>query len=352
MRKWKQLGWLGVAALAGAVATRDTPAQTPAVSPAPSACPLAALDPGVPVRRLAVEDVRAIGDAYSDSNLTRIARIASLFQAGTFGDPKTGSARAAAHQLARLLTLNAYSYMIHYATDRDTVWEADESSMAPAFETFSDPGVVPIARLRRARMGLGWMYAHYDLSEKMRTETMLGGRKLKVRIDDVTIAGRRQRVLAMDLPTGLHDVVEVWIAEEVTMRVEHAVYPGPPAPYELYVLDDMQGLWVHKYGVHRPQAFVFWVTPRDLDRTTLPEIPLIGVRIYAPHLRLRLPGFLPDIGFEDLRAVDLPQPILPIAYLRERRQPVWLEPAQLRGFKRWEGIGVLPPDVRRRFPDR
>jgi len=314
-------------------------------------CPLRDEDPGVPVHVLSADDVRAIGRAYSDSNQTRIVRLDSLLRAGAFGNPAGPEARAVAHQLTRLLTLNAYSYMIHYATDRDTVWEASEQSMRPAFETFSDPGVVPIARLRRARMGLGWMYAHYDLSEKVKTETALGGRMLRVRVDDVEIAGKRQRALCMDLPTGLHDLIEVWIEEEVTMRVEHALYPGPPAPYELYLLDDMRGLYVHKWGVHRPQAFVFWVTPRDPQRTGLPDNPLVGVRIYAPHLRLRLPGFLPDLGFEDLRAVDLPQPILEIAYLRQRGQPAWLEPAQLRGFKRWEGLGPLPPDVRRRFPD-
>jgi len=351
---------VSIAAAAMLLAARAAwaPGATPAAALPPmmapalgERCPLRDEDPGVPVHMLSVDDVRAIGRAYSDSNQTRIERLDSLLQAGTFGNPTSSSARAIAHQMARLLTLNAYSYMIRYATDRDTVWEANEQSMKPAFETFSDPGVVPIARLRRARMGLGWMYAHYDLSEKVTTETVLGGRRLRVRVDDVEITGVRQRALCMDLPTGLHDLIEVWIAEEVTIRVEHAVYPGPPAPYELYTLDDMRGLWVHKWGVHRPQAFVFWVTPRDPRRTGLPGNPLIGVRIYAPHLRLRLPGFLPDIGFEDLRAVDLPQPILEIAYLREHGQPAWLEAAQLRGFKGWEGLGPLPPDVRRRFPD-
>jgi len=360
MRRRVWTAWIPAAALLFAARAALAPAPTqanaappPSLGPSPTErCPLRDEDPGVPIHVLSTEEVRAIGRAYSDSNETCLAQLDSILAAGGFGKPTSSSARAIAHQVARLLTLNAYSYMIHYATDRDTVWEADEESMRSAFETFSDPGVVPIVRLRRARMGLGWMYARYDLSEKVRTETALGGRKLRVRVDDVTIAGRQQRALCMDLPTGLHDVVEVWIAEEVTMRVEHAVYPGPPAPYELYVLDEMQGLWVHKFGVHRPQAFVFWVTPRDPRRPVLPERPLVGVRIYAPNLRLRLPGFLPDFGFEDLRPVDLPQPILEIAYLRERRQPSWLQPAELRGFKGWEGIGELPPDIRRRFPDR
>jgi hypothetical protein len=304
----------------------------------------------VPVRVLTVETARAIGAAYADSNVARLARLDSLYQAGVFGPPQSGKARKQAHLLARLLTLNAYSYMIRFGTDRDTVWEADEAVLRPAFDTFSDPGIVPLVRLVRARMGLGHMCAQYDLSQKVRTETVIGGRHFAVRVDDVSIGGRQCRALVMDLPTSLHDVVEVCLTEHVCMDVEHRVVEGPPAPYEAYLIDHMQGLWVRKAGMHRPQAFVFWVTPRAPMREKTPETALVGARIYVPHLKLRLP-LIPDIGFEDLRTVDLPQPILPISYLREKRYPAWLEAASIRGFEDWEGVGALPPEMRRRFPD-
>lgn len=350
------LAWWRPATPARAQAEGDAAAPAAEAAPYPSPlepapCPLCAEDPGVPVRRLSADDARAIGKAYADSNVARLARLDSLLRAGELGKPGSPLARRQALVLARLLTLNAYSYMVQFSIDRQVVVEADETALGPAFETFSDPGVYPIARLRRARMGLGRMCAHYDLSEKMQTETILSGQKLRVRVDDVRIQGQTQRVLIMDLPTGLFDVVEVWIAPHVSIDVELVRSAGPPSPYDLYVLEHVRGLWVHKWGVHRPEALVFWTTPRDPNRTAVPEEPLVGARIYVPHLKLRLPSILPDIGFEDLREVDLPQPILELAYLREQRYPDWLRPARMRGFRDWTGVGPLMPDLRQRFPN-
>lgn len=319
----------------------------------PPPCRLcAAEDPGVPVRDLTVDDARRIGDFYSAHNIATLASLDSLRLAGRYGPPESARARKQVHLLARMKTMNAYSYMIHYGADPDTVWQADEQALGPAFASFSDPGIVPLVKLKRARMGRGHMCARYDLSEKMQSYTMIGDRKLSVRIDDVRIQGRTVRCLIMDLPTSLHDVVEVWLTEHVSMDVDHPFLDGPPGPYEAYILEHMHGLWVHKGGIHRPDAFVFWVTPRASIGWDLPERPLAGARIYVPHLRLKLPGFLPDIGFEDLRDVDLPQPILALDYFRGDRYPPWLEPMSMRGFKGWEGVGPLPPAMRKRFPDR
>ena len=48
---------------------------------------------------------------------------------------------------------------------------------------------------------------------------------------------------------------------------------------------------------------MFWTTPLESLTTALPETPLIGVRIYIPNLKLKLPFILPDIDFDDLREV-------------------------------------------------
>jgi hypothetical protein len=317
----------------------------------PPPCPLCAEDPGAPVKILSLEAAQAIGAAFSDTNMARLARIDTHLKRGDYGPPESSRARKEAQMLARLLTLNAYSYMIRYGADPDTVWQSDEKTLKPAFDSFSDPGIVPLARLVRARMGRGHMCARYDLSQKARTETVIGGRHLAVRIDDVQIRGETHRALIMDLPTSLHEVVEVWLTEHVSMDVLHVRVAGPPAPYEAYILENMRGLWVHKGGLHRPAAFVFWVSPRDPSALELPKKPLIGARIYVPHLRLRLPSILPDISFEDLRTVDLPQPILELSYLREHKHPAWLEQLQMRGFKDWDDIGPLPPGLRARYPD-
>ncbi len=330
-------------------ATDPDPVKREFIDPPP--CALCAKEPSVPVRVLTLADARAIGIAYSDSNIARLAFIDSLLGAGTFGPPESGGARRRAHLLARLLTLNAYSYMIRYGTDPAQVWQADEKSLGPAFESFSDPGIVPLVRLKQARMGLGHMCAHYDLSQKLQSETVIGDLHLSVRIDDVEIEGQPVRALILDLPTSLNDVVEVWLTSHISMDVSHLRCEGPPAPYEAFVVERMRGLWVHKAGLHRPEAFVFWVTPRDPRRSVIPPVPLVGARIYVPNLQLRLPFILPDISFEDLREVDLPQPILSLEFLRSGRVPSWLHPAHLRGFDGWEGVGPLPQAIRERFPD-
>ncbi len=348
---FRPFGVTGRAALAAEKAERvSNPVDPEHIIPPP--CALCAKDDlGVPIHELSVAEVDAVGKAYSDTNIVRIALVDSLLEAGTFGPPQSGKARQQAHMLVRMLTLNAYSYMIRFGTDQSTVWQSNEASMTPAFASFSDPGIVPLAHLTQARMGLGHMCARYDLSQKMRTETIVGGRHLAVRIDDVNIQGHAVRVLIMDLPTSLHDVVEVWLTEHVSMDVSHPFSDGPPAPYESYIIGNMQGLFVHKGGIHRPDAFVFWVTPRATLGPMLPQLPLVGARIYVPHLRFRLPSIIPDFTFEDLREVDLPQPVLSLDYLKENRYPGWLEPAYMRGFKGWEGAGPLPPGLRKQFPD-
>jgi hypothetical protein len=103
--------------------------------------------------------------------------------------------------------------------------------------------------------------------------------------------------------------------------------------------------------VHRPQALVFWVTPGADSLTALPVVPLVGVRLYVPNLVLSLP-LLPDVGFEDLRELDLPQPILALETLRGRRHPAWLRVSHETGLAGWSSHGPIPAAVRWRFPDR
>jgi hypothetical protein len=83
----------------------------------------------------------------------------------------------------------------------------------------------------------------------------------------------------------------------------------------------------------------------------MPATPLVGVRIYIPGLRLRLPLFLPDFNFDDLREIELPLPILEIDYLKNGKRPSWLGRDDHLGFKDWKGHGPVPPALRVRFPD-
>jgi hypothetical protein len=190
----------------------------------------------------------------------------------------------------------------------------------------------------------------YDLSGGLDTLATMGGKRVRVRIKEMPTSGGKVRMLSMMLSTGLEDVVEVLLPAHYACRVEHARVPGPPAPYELFVLHDLRGLLLRKWGTHAPQAIMFWTTPRERALDVTPDEALLGVRIYVPELHLRLP-LLPDLGFDDLREIDLPQPIVRLSYLRAVGHPDWLE-GRSAGFGGWSGFGPVPAVVRERFPDR
>ena len=96
---------------------------------------------------------------------------------------------------------------------------------------------------------------------------------MHVQLQDAEIDRKLTRVLCVQLPTGLDDVVEVLIGGHFSCAVQRLESDGPPAPAVLQLLDDMEGFWVRKWGVHRPQALVFWVTPGADSLTTLPSSP-------------------------------------------------------------------------------
>lgn len=311
-------------------------------------CPLCHVES--PIVRLTAADVDSVGRAYSDANEAMIARLDSLYRVGRFGTPGSRDARSRVRLAARLATRNAYSYVADFAVDPTRVREADEAALVHAFSSFTDPGLYPITRLRRARMGFGWVCLQYDLAQDLDTLVTMGGKHVRVRIRDTLVNGEMRRMLSMMLPTGLDDDVEVLVPEHYVCRVEHARIEGPPAPYELFLLNEIQGLWLRKWGTHAPRALMFWTTPPDRALDASPDDALVGVRIYVPELHLRVP-FLPDLGFDDLREIDLPQPIVRLSFVREHAHPDWLE-GRKAGFGGWSGHGPIPPVVRERFPDR
>ena len=306
---------------------------------------------GVRLVHLTSVAAEAQGQALSDWNERQISRVDSLYRAGIFGRPGSGEANRGAHLMARLATRNAYEALLQLAADSTTVYEASEATLVRAFTSFSDPSLFPVTRLVRARFGLGRVCLQYDLEGTLDTLVALGEKRMHVQLQDAEIDHKLTRVLCVQLPTGLDDVVEVLIGGHFSCAVQRLESDGPPAPAVLHLLDDMEGFWVRKWGVHRPRALVFWVTPGADSLTTLPVVPLVGVRLYVPNLVLSLP-FLPDVGFDDLRELDLPQPILALEALRGRQYPKWLHARQDVGFEGWACHGPVPAAVRRRFPDR
>jgi len=314
-------------------------------------CPLCRPDPSIPIVPLTAADADSLGRTYAAFNEAYLARMDSLLTAGAFGPPEKGESRRTAHLLTRMLTINSLHYMIDFATAPDRIYEASEATLRQAFQRYSDPGIYPITRMRRGRMGLGHICVRYDLDAPLDSLTSVGGVTLRIRIEEADLGRGPQRILVLEVPTILFSTVDVVLTDHFTCKAEWSRSSGPPAPYDLYLFHSVEGMYFRKWGMHQPKAISFWSTPRDVTRLSLPRTPLVGSAVYVPHVRFELPSVLPDVGFEDLRLVDVPQPILSLRYLEARRYPDWMRRAQPRGFKDWESFGPIPPDLRLRFPD-
>ncbi len=309
--------------------------------------------------------------AHASFNARQIEHIDSLLKAGLYGPPDDPMSRQTAHLVARLATINAYRDLVRLACDSTHVYEASEAALRDLYTRYSDVNLFVAVRLKSVRLGMGHVCVRYDLSELAEGVSRHGGKLIHWRVRDVSIEGRERRVLDLEFPTGADDQVEIYFASHHTFAVEYERSDGPPAPYEWFLVRDVEGAWLRKWGTHRPTAYMFWVSeyhplpgegprykvasaePASSPASSLdvPSIPVVGLRIYIPGLKLKLPC-LPDVNVDDLREIELPTPILDLDYLRKHRQPSWLEVNANLGFKNWDQYGAVPPEIRRRFPDK
>ncbi|UCH83764.1 MAG: hypothetical protein JSW50_15160, partial [Candidatus Latescibacterota bacterium] len=345
-----------------------------------------------------------------DYNAEQIALIDSLLRAGHFGSPSDKEARRKAHLLARLTMINAYRDFVRLAGEPRCVYEATEATLEEFATRYSDVLLFSAVRLERVRLGLGHVCLRYDVSTGGSGEVDHGGKRLRWRVKNAKIDGDKRLVLSIDVPTGDHETVEVLHTPHHYFRVEYACVDGPPAPFEWFLVYDIEGAWIKKWGTHKPSAYMFWVSPQpgmaewaypsvaltsasdgnraqaavfdpyssarpvvtfasagaarptqlagvaepggDCPRaTSLPAVPLVGLRMYIPGLRLRLPLCLPDINFDDLREIELAMPVMDLDYLETHQQPEWLGSDDNLTFEKWKGHGDVPPAIRDRFPD-
>jgi hypothetical protein len=82
-----------------------------------------------------------------------------------------------------------------------------------------------------------------------------------------------------------------------------------------------------------------------------PARPRAGAYAYFPRISIALPFFLPDLGLDDLREFDLPNPVVSMDWVRAHPSTPWMTVSPDAFFHPWEAIGPLPAEVDRRFPD-
>jgi hypothetical protein len=334
-------------------------------------CPLCSPDLSVPVVPIKTAWLDSMARAHATFNARQIDHIDSLLQAGFYGSPDDPASRQAAHLVARLATINAYRDLVALACDSNHVYEASEAALRDLYTRYSDVNLFVAVRLKSVRIGMGHVCARYDLRKPAEGVSQHGGKPVRWRVRDVDIEGCERRVLDLEIPTAQNDEVEIYLASHHTCSVEYRRSDGPPAPFEWFQVRDIEGAWVRKWGTHRPTAYMFWVSefpplPNEGERymvasadsrrsaaanMEVPSTPFVGLRIYFPDLKLELP-LLPDINVDDLRELELPMPILDLEFLRRNGQPSWLEVNANLGFKNWEQYGPIPPEIRKRFPDK
>jgi hypothetical protein len=336
-------------------------------------CAICAPDLEVPVVQLSTAYLDSLARGWASWNAEQIDRIDSLLKSGFYGSPDDEMAVQRAHLMARLTTVNTYRDMVRLAGDSSCVYEMDEKTLRPLYRRYSDVNVFIGVELEHLRLGRGRICVRYRLNEGREGVSWHGGKRFAWQVEEVKIDGRKRTALNVHIPSGSDGDVEFLFAQHHTAAVEYQRFDGPPVPFEWFLVHDIEGAWVRKWGVHRPTAYMFWVSvPQDAPLAGMaredgaafapaggagpdsdwepPGVPMTGLRIYIPNLRLKM-RCLPDVGVEDLRPVELTMPLLELDYIRNGK-PDWLHVNRYLGFDGWKGTGPLPPEIRRRFPDR
>jgi len=335
-------------------------------------CPLCRQDPGVPIVRLTAADLDSVAGAHAAFNETQLALINALLEAGAWGASGEPAAQRTARLFALLSLSTTYRDLGRWALAMDRIYELEGSALAGTCARYTDGSLFLGPRLSRVRIGCGRACVRYALEEPGEGESSHGGRRLRWKVRDARIEGKTRRVLDVTMSNGQDGEVRFLFSSHYTMAVSYERFPGP-SPFEWFLVHDIEGAWIRKWGNHRPTAFMLWRSTLSPNRTAgtrpapfapaafpppelegvpeLPAEPLLGVRVYVPDLRLRLP-LLPDVHVEDLREAEVIMPILDLDYLRRGDQPPWLELNTRFGFRNWQGLGAVPPEIRERFPDR
>jgi len=162
--------------------------------------------------------------------------------------------------------------------------------------------------------------------------------------------GRPGSRVQLEFPTSQYKVVDLLYEPRFCgrIRVERMVDRGDTL--EVQLLQDLEGLSVHRWGVHRLAAIILW---RSVTRgTRIRDAAPGGLRLF-PGIKLRLPAFLPDLGFDDLRDFDLPSPIFSYEWFNrmETDGPEWIAVHRGGTMSPWNALGPRPAFLDQLCPD-
>ena len=310
---------------------------------------------GPPVVHLDASAIDSVGTAMSDKNLAEMTVIDGEYQRGAYGKPGSDEARSAALSTYLFRAETAFDFFLRLAMQDSVIYSTSEADLKEAFtERFRNPGLYPIVNLVDARTGCGKFGLQFEVEDPTPREIEVAKEKMKAWTEEIEWEGEKFRVVNIDMKTVSNDRVHVVYRRFAcgNVRVYDADQNG--VPIRVAALEELSGQYVRKFGFHRPAAMVVWKTKVDGLIPPADDARFLGSAVYFPGLTLELPWFLPDLGFEDLRRFDFPEPILTMDAVRElRKHPKdWLRIGDDLRFSDAEGHGPIPAFVSAHFPDR
>lgn len=318
-------------------------------------CELFANPAGYPVVHLDAAAIDSIGRELSDRNVTLVERIDAAYREGRYGEPGSSDARENALSALIYNAEVAFDFVLQIALQEQVIYSTSEEDLRDAFTRgFRNPGVYPIINLLDARAGFGRFCMKFEVDDVAKREIEVSGEKMRAWTEELEIGADRRRVVNIDMKTFSHDRVHV-VYERYTsgfIRTFEAEMRGHPV--RVFTMEGLEGQYIRKFGFHEPEAVVLWKSPPggELDPPGT-DARFLGAAVYIPHLKLKLPWFLPDIGFNDLKKFEFPEPVLTMDATRmlQERDLDWLHIRKNLRLADWEGDGAVPAFVEERFPD-
>ncbi len=311
----------------------------------------------------------SLGRRMTAANDSAWERADSLFRAGVFGDPRSEGARTRALTHFMLRARVALDYLADLCAD-PVVHRVNEACLTRPFGLwYANTAVFPIRFLEQGLVGDGGFCLQYALPAVPSEGTvpskgtvasrggafdqrvMLGGVPVRVRSDQVREddAPDPKPALGVEFSSRLDTSIELLFLSEVRGRARRETIIDRGDTLELITVTDIEGMYARRAGTHRAAALIHWRSVTAGDRA--PARPRAGACGYFPRICIRLPFFLPDLGLDDLREFDLPNPVISMDWARTHRSTPWVSVSPDAFFRPWEAIGPRPLEVDRRFPD-
>ena len=352
---------LGVAALSSMAFS----AQVPELRPDPREY-VPSLERHEPASRLCVRDdlpmgirldgaaVDSIGRAFSRHNTEVVQRADSLYRAGYFGRIGEDESKTRAINFVQLRCWNAMHYLANLSTDTRGVSWVDDPDELPGFsDRYRNLAIYPLRFIQRARIGAQAFCAQYDIPKDFDERIPYGEDRVRLRHQrkDLPGLGKVDMVSREHKPEPGKTLELLFSTEDFSgdVLVERIVDRGDTL--NLVSLANIEGLYVHKSGLHKLTAIVVWWN--HVEGLQEPANVRIGGCAYFPSIKFSLPSFLPDLGLADLRDFAFPPPIFAGELFRNPQTvfPSWLETHSNGQFRGWESFGPRPELVEHRFPD-